>query len=237
MLHTTRAIVLRTFRHGDRTVVLKALTEGFGMRAYMVRAGGKGGAAAAALQPLSRLEMVVTEHVEREMHSVRELRVQRPYTQLHTDPVRGTLALFVQEVLYRTLREGSADEALFAYVEEALEAMDTATDIRCFPLMFLLGLSAHLGFRPEGPGPGEDRFDLKEGHFTRDRAAHDHTIGQPLSGHLAALLQADLGSMGRLEVPAAHRRELLDHLLLYYRLHTATSGELRSPGVLHQVLG
>lgn len=237
MLHTTRAVVLRTFRHGDRTVVLKALTEAFGLRSYMVRSGGKGGAAAAALQPLSRLELVVSEHPERDMHTIRELRVERPYGALHTDPVRGTLALFVQEVLYRTLREESADAGLYAYVDELLEAMDTAADIRCFPLVFLLGLSAQLGFYPEGPAPGEDRFDLKEGHFTRDHVAHGHTLGPPLSGHLADLLKVDLGSMAQLEIPAAHRRELLDHLLLYYRLHVATSGELRSPAVLHQVLG
>ena len=99
MLHTTRAVVLRTIKHGDRTVVLKAYTELFGLRSYMVRSGGKGGVAPSALLPLSRVELVVTENTEREMHTVRELRVERPYTQLHVDAIRGTLALFTQELL------------------------------------------------------------------------------------------------------------------------------------------
>ena len=60
MLQTTRAIVLRTIRHGDRGVVLKAFTEASGLRGYMVRTGGKGPSRMAALQPLARVELVVT---------------------------------------------------------------------------------------------------------------------------------------------------------------------------------
>jgi DNA repair protein RecO (recombination protein O) len=237
MLHTTRAVVLKTIRHGDRSTVLKAYTERFGLRSYMVRAGGRGGVAVAALQPLTRLELVVDEHAERDLHRVRELRVERPYTQVPVDPVRGTLALFVQEVLYKVLREEAADASLYGFVDEVLEAMDQAPDVRHFPLVFLLQLSGHLGFLPEPPGPGEDRFDLKEGHFTHGHALHGHTLGPPLSMGLAQLLDADLEHLEQLDIPAAQRRELLDHLLLYFRMHLEGLGELRSPAVLHQVLG
>lgn len=237
MLHTTRAIVLRAIKHGDRTVVLKAYTEQFGLRGYMVRSGGKGGVAPSALLPLTRVELVVTEHAERDMHSVRELRVDKPYTQLHTDALRGTLVLFTQELLYKVLREESADDALFAFLDEALEAMDTAPDVRCFPLILLVQLSGHLGFYPEPPAIGEDRFDLKEGHFIKNTAPHGHTLGPPLSNSLAQLLKVNFDTMAEVAIPAVQRRELLERLLLYYRLHVAGLGEMRSPSVLHQILG
>ena len=245
MLHTTRAVVLRTIKHGDRTVVLKAYTELFGLRSYMVRSGGKGGVAPSALLPLSRVELVVTENTEREMHTVRELRVERPYTQLHVDAIRGTLALFTQELLYKVLREESEDPDLFAFVEEALEAMDTAPDVRCFPLVMLVHLSGHLGFYPEPPRQGEDRFDLKEGHFIKSAAQLSgpgaepggHTLGPPLSALLAQLLQVNFRSMATITIPSMQRRELLERLLLYCRLHVTGLGEMRSPAVLHQVLG
>jgi hypothetical protein len=38
-------------------------------------------------------------------------------------------------------------------------------------------------------------------------------------------------------IPASQRRELLDHLLLYFRMHLEGLGELKSPAILHQVLG
>ena len=235
MLHTTRAIVLRTFKHGDRTTVLKAYTEAFGARSYMVRIASKSGSRNAALQPLGRLELVVTETSERDMHAVRELRVEHPYTRLHIDHARGALALFAQEVCYRTLREETADPALFSFIQAALEAMDTGDDIAHFPLILLTQLTKHLGFFPEPPTIGEDRFDLREGCFFSGTVHHEHCMEPALSKAFASLLTVDFAH-GSASIPSTTRRELLDQLLVYFRLHVDGFGELRSPEMLHQVL-
>lgn len=236
MLQATRAIVLKTIRHGDHTVVLKAWTERFGKRSYLIRTG-KRGAPASALQPLSRLELVVDEHPERDLHSVREVRIERPYMRVPFDPVRAALALFIQEVLYRTLREESPDDTMNEFLELALETMDSADDVRHFPLVFLLQLSGHMGFFPEPPSGGEAYFDLQEGHFLASAHPHGHTLGPPLSHAFISLLGTDLIGMAALNIPAPQRRELLDHLLLYFRLHLEGLGEMRSPVVLHEALG
>ncbi|HRH68403.1 MAG: recombination protein O N-terminal domain-containing protein [Flavobacteriales bacterium] len=237
MLHTTKAIVLKVIRHGDRTVVLKAYTEEFGLRSYMVRAGGKGGIPQALLQPLNRLDLVVNEQPERDIHTIREARVDRPYKNVPFDAVRGTLALFVQEVLYKVLRGEAADPAMYGFIQEALEAMDTSTEIRNYPLIFLLRLSAELGFSPAPPMNGEDAFDMREGEFIKGVAPHGHTLGPPHSTHLISLLEVGFGTMTAPVIPGTQRRELLDHLLLYFRMHIEGLGELRSPAVLHQALG
>jgi DNA repair protein RecO (recombination protein O) len=236
MLQTTRAIVIRTVRYADQRTILKAYTEQAGMRSYVVRTGKRGTGTQAALQALNRVELVADDSPDRDLHVLRELRVAKPYTTLPYDPVRGTIALFVQELLYKVLREEAADATLYAFLEEALEVMDTVADVTHFPLLFLLQLSGHLGFLPEAPAPGEDRFDLKEGHFMRGGAQHGHTLGPPLSHALAALLEVPLDGLPQPRIPTAQRRDLLDHLLLYYRLHLEGMGEMRSPAVLHQVL-
>lgn len=237
MLQTTRAIVIRTVRFADHRVILKAYTVAHGMRSYVVRTGKRGTASVAALQALNRVDLVADETAERDLHLLRELRVERPYQRLPYDPVRGTIALFVQEVLYKVLREESADPVLYAFIEELLEALDSREELAHFPLLFLVQLSGHLGFMPEPPLPGEDRFDLKEGHFTRGAAQHGHTLPPILSAALASLLYLPLGTAPDPPLGAPLRRDLLDHLLLYYRLHLDGLGELRSPAVLQQVLG
>lgn len=236
MLHTTSAIVLKTIRHGDHTVVLKVWTERFGKRSYVVRTG-KRGAPASALQPLSRIELVVDEHPERDLHAAREVRLERPYIRVPFDPVRGALALFVQEVLYRVLREEVPDPALNDFIARSLETIDTAEDIRHFPLVFLLLLSGHMGFFPEPPSAGEEHFDLQEGHFLPQAHPHGHALGPPLSHAFIRLLNADLDNMQELNIPGPQRRDLLDHLLLYFRLHLEGLGEMRSPVVLHETIG
>jgi DNA repair protein RecO (recombination protein O) len=236
MLHTTEAIVLKTIRHGDRSVVMKCFTASHGMRSYVARISRTKSQGMAMFQPLNRLELVATEDPEKDLNNVREMRVARPYTRIPFDPVRGTLALFVQEVLYKILRGESSDPHLFEFVQHALEVMDTAPDVRNFPLVFLIRLSGHLGFLPEPPLDGEDHFDLKEGGFIHGSAPHGHAMGPPLSTALALLLDARLDDPTPVRIPLEHRRQLLERLLLYYRLHLEGMGELRSPAVLYQVL-
>lgn len=235
MLVTTQAIVLRAVAHGDRTLVLKAWTRRGGVRSYVVRTGRRGASAAVA-QPLSRVELVADEHPERDLHAVREIRVDRPYLRIPYEPIRGAVALFTQELLLRTLRTESPDPVIDAVVEDALEAIDSAADLRCLPLVLLIRLSAPLGFLPAPPMPGEDHFDLQEGCFMPAGAMHGHLLAPPLSMALAHLLQAEFADLERLRLPAQVRRDLMDHLLLYYRMHVEGLGELRSPAVLHAVL-
>lgn len=239
MVQTTRAIVLRAIKHGDKSTVLRAYTERFGLRSYMVRSAGKGTARSAALQPLSRVELVVPEAGEHELRTVRELRIDRPYTRLQQEPVRGVLMLFAQEVFNRTLREESEDAQLYGFLQETLENMDTGSDMTHQPLLLLVGLSRHLGFFPEIPDAGEHRFDLREGYFFHGQAPHEFCM-EPAQADLFAEL------IGRIEAPgetvtllrtsAEVRRRLLEDLLIYYRLHVAGFGELRSLDVLRAVL-
>ncbi|MBP6391850.1 MAG: recombination protein O N-terminal domain-containing protein [Flavobacteriales bacterium] len=236
MLQTSHAVVLRTIRHGDRTTILKAWTRHAGARSYVVRTGSKKGNSSAALQPLNRVEIVADERPDLELHPVRELRVERPFLNLHQDPIRAALALFTQEVLYKVLRAETADPALDGFIHEALEVIDTGSDLRCFPLVFLLQLSGHLGFFPEPPSGNDDHFDLQEGCFYPAGVLHGHTMAPPLSLAFIQLLDVDLQHLSGASFPVKQRRELLDHLLLYFRLHIDGMGELRSPAVLHDTL-
>lgn len=235
MLVTTEAFALRAIAHGDRSVVLKAWTRHAGARSYLVRTGAR--SPAAALQPLSRVEIVADEKPDHDMHAVRSLRVSRPFIRIPFDPVRGTVALFAQELLYRVLRAESADEDLHAAVDEVVEAIDAAPDLRWLPHQMLVRLAAPLGFVPEPPESGLDHFDLQEGRFVEAGARHGHLLAPPLSTALGILLGGALGEPPPLALSAAQRRDLLDHLLLYYRLHLEAMGGMRSPAVLHAVLG
>ncbi len=231
-----KAIVLRAIAHGDRTHVLKTWTSHAGARSYLVRAGSKRGASVAALQPLSRIELVAEERADRDLPIAREMRIDEPYQRLLADPLRATVALFVQELLYRVLRAESDDPELDLAVRKGLQALDSAEQLRWFPHLLLVSLSGPLGFRPEAPLPGQDHFDLQEGCFTQAGARHGHLVAPPFSTALARLLEHEPGEDPPIRIPASQRRQLLDQLLLYYRIHLEGMGELRSPDVLHAAL-
>lgn len=235
MLQTTRAVVLRTIRHGDRTTILKAYTEAFGARSYMVRTSAKGAVRATHLQPLARLELVVTEDHERDLHAVREARIEKPFVGVPAEPVRGILLLFAQEVFLRTLREESPDQALFDFVQRTLEDIDTGPDPGQQPLMLLAGLCGHLGFRPTPPAGGEHRFDMREGFFFKGPSPHVFCMEPATSRAFAQILGA-MRDNTPARVEPASRKALLDDLLTFFRFHVEGFGQLRSPEVFHHLL-
>ncbi|MCC6400900.1 MAG: DNA repair protein RecO [Flavobacteriales bacterium] len=239
MLHTTKALVLRTIRHTDSTLVLKAYTEAFGLRSYLVRTpkSARRPGTAALLQPLTRSELVVDERADRDLHQVREIRLRRPYLRVPGDAMRTAQLLFVQELLVRTLREESGDPGLWCFLEEALELLDSGGDVRDLPLRFVLGYAAALGFAPAPPEEEAPYFDLVEGRFTGELPLHAQAIAPPLTAVFAAWLPGSLDEPAPMAMATGQRRELLDVLLRYVRLHVPGAQELRSPDVLHQVLG
>lgn len=234
MLHTTRAVVLRTVRHGDRSVVLRSYTEAFGARSYMLRAARRGGSSVLP-QPLDRLELVVTEDARHEMHTVREWRVERPFIRVRSEHARGLLLLFAQEVFHRTLREEVQDHELFDLVQQALVDIDCGEDLAYLPLLLLLRLAGPLGFRPSPPIGGAEHFDLQEGRFLTGQPMHGFCMDGDTTKAFAELIRADAVGDTPL-ISAAGRRQLLEQLLVYFRLHVEGFGQLRSPEVIHAVL-
>lgn len=233
----TRGVVLRTFRHTDRTHILKALTERFGSRSYMVRSGGRGGASPALLEPLARVELVVSEDPERDLQRLHEVRSVGPYERVHLDPVRGTLAMFMQEVLYHALRQDAPDPRLFAFVEERLEVLDAEDlDPVIFPIRLLLGLAERAGVFPNIQGSEQERFfDPREGHFIIGPPQHADCFDERLSSDLAQLIEAWPSEPAQ-RSSVDRRQALLEGLLLYFRLHLPGFGRLNSPEILRSVL-
>jgi DNA repair protein RecO (recombination protein O) len=237
MLITTRAIVLRTVRHGDKSVVLKLYTEHNGVRGYAVRIGGKSGVPAALLEPMQRLAIVAQERGDRDLHHLKEVRPDKPFVSIGSDPIKGSVVLFMQEVLLRTLREESADPALFEFVHDALGVLDDEPDLGHFPIGFLCGLCRQHGFAPEPPEGPVTWFDMMDGRFVDHEPAHPHAFTGSLVPLFAQLLETPLGHASNMRASASQRRALLERLLHYFRLHVDGFGELRSPIILQTVLG
>ncbi|MGN1240236.1 MAG: DNA repair protein RecO, partial [Paludibacteraceae bacterium] len=111
---------------------------------YMVYGLGKK-KSQALYAPLSLLEVVVSPSAKA-LPSLKEAHLAFVPQHLHTDMRRRTVALFIAEVLYRTLRHPMADEALFDFIATTIRLLDTTEQPENIHLAFLIQLAAHLGF-------------------------------------------------------------------------------------------
>ncbi|SEL42732.1 DNA repair protein RecO [Parapedobacter koreensis] len=240
MLHKTRGIVLKVTNYSESSVVVQVFTEKFGLQSYIINGARKPKAkiSITLLQALHLLDMVVYHRGNTSLQRIAEARQMPHFQTIPYDIAKSTVVLFLNEILYKCLRQQSPDEPLFDYLFNAISWLDTLEKMPPnFHLFFLLKLSRYLGFNPALPKAGQTFFDLKDGVFCHTLPAHSLVLQDPHSAQLATLLGCSFDELAAVRIPLADRRLLLDKIIDFYRLHIDHLGEIKSHEVLEEVLG
>ncbi len=239
MLHKTRGIVLKLTNYSENSVIVQVFTEKFGLQSYFINGVRKPKAkiGITLLQPLHLLDMVVYHRENKSLQRIAEARQLPALQTIPYDIEKSTVVMFLNEVLYKSLRQQSADEPLFNYLFNAISWLDSLEKTPPnFHLLFLLKLSRFLGFNPALPKQGQLFFDLKDGVFCSHLPAHPLVLQHPHAGQLADLLACSFDNLTSIRITLADRRFLLAKIIDFYRLHIDHMGEIKSHEVLEEVL-
>ena len=240
VLASTRGLVLRQTRYGEGSLILQVYTEQFGSQGYVVSGvrSAKSRLKAAMFQPMTLLELVVYQKEGKDLHRIREARFAHVYARIPFEPARRAVGLFMSEVLLRALREEPPHPELYAFAEQAFLILDRCErGLSAFPAAFLVGISRHLGFDPQGsPGPNTPYFDLRDGNFTAQRPIHGEMLMPDEGAWLLKAAAFNWDEPKPMGLLPAQRQILLDRLLVYVRHHVAGFGTLKSPAVLHDIM-
>src|SRR5690606_18874649 len=126
MQHKTRGIVLKTTKYSESSLVVQVFTEKFGVQSYLVNGARKPKAkiGASLLQPLHLLEMVVYRRENTSLQRIADARQMPPLQSIPYDSIKRTVTLFLNEVLYKSLRQQTADDSLFNFLFNAISWWD-----------------------------------------------------------------------------------------------------------------
>lgn len=240
MLHKTRGIVLKTTNYSESSIVAQILTEKFGLQSYLINGikKPKSKIRLNMLQPLHLLEMVVYHKANGSLQRLTEARNQPVLQTIPYNVVKSSLALFLNEVLYRSVKQHFEDSQLFNYIFNSVELLDrTSSGLSNFHLYFLLTLTKYLGFYPDRTmEKSAGFFDLKEGVFTTHQPLHLSIVDNTLIVDFKRILDCSYEKLQELRISSNNRREILDKLLKYYSLHIDGFGEVKSHLILEEVL-
>jgi DNA repair protein RecO (recombination protein O) len=241
MLHKTRGIVLKTTDYGESSVIVQIFTEKFGLQSYIINGVKKAKAKISRnmLQPLHLLDMVVYHKSAGNVQRVSELKNAPVLQTIPYDVIKSSIAIFLNEVLYKAVKQQSADENLFDFVFSAVEWLDhQTTNLANFHLLFLMQLTRYLGFYPDRYQANEaDYFDMKNGTFSKYKPDTVLYLSPPHTQNFSYLLQSNFENIGAINFTNDERRYLIAKLLEYYALHIEGFGYIRSHEVLEEVLG
>jgi DNA repair protein RecO (recombination protein O) len=235
MLHQTRGIVLHHLRYSETSVIARIYTEKFGLQSYLIRGvrSPKAKIKLGLLEHLSLLEMVVYYREGRGLQNIKELRPAHAFKCMHTDIRKSSQALFINELIFKSVKEEESNAELFDFLFNSVLELDKPDlFLPDFHLGFMVSLARFLGFAPARNYTPGSWFNLQEGYFEAQRPAHSHYIIPEQAGFFNALLIHDTSQ----PISSAMRKHLLNKLIEFYQLHLPSFGGLRSPEVLHEVL-
>ena len=230
MLYKTRGIVLNFVKFRETSIVTRIYTEDFGLQSYIVNSvrgsNRKGRSKISFFQPLTLLDLVVYHKKTAGLTRISDIRCAEPYQHIPYNVIKSSIALFVTEVLNKSLKEEEGNAELFAFIQQSLLVFDQMeTAFENFHLQFMLKLSRYLGFIPQS---AQDFFTQVYEFVGKPTIA-------PEEGQLLAQLLENRYTEHTL-VSRPIRQVLLDDLIKFYQMHVASFGEIKSLTVLREVL-
>jgi len=238
MLLKTRGIVLNQIPYNDNAVIASIYTEKSGRQSFWI-SGAKSTRSlrkSSLFQPLFLLEMEVM-NVPRELKKIKEARNFPVYTSIPFDIHKTSMALFIAEVLSRSLPAEEPHQELFDFLWHSLITLDAEQEpVSNFHIYFILRLTRYLGFTPtDNYSPTCSYFDYHTGHFTEHPPLHQHYLEKNISCHLHFFLSSPYTHCMNYPLNAEMRVTILNKLLDYYDFHFDFPQKILSLKILKEV--
>jgi len=220
VLAHTHGIVFRFVKYGDTSIIVTIFTAQFGLQAYIVNgARSKSGKGKIALyQPLTPLDLVVYHKETAAIMRIKEAKCIYPYRHVGVDVRKTTIALFIEELINRSIKEEAHAGELCDFLIQSLVTLDQVERPENFHLIFMAQLSKHLGFQPMTP---QEVLGGRVMDFDEEKA-------------LDLILNA--GYTDQINLSNTQRRSVLDALLRFYSMHIDNFGPMKSLSVLREIL-
>ncbi len=222
MIYKTRGIVFRFTRFRETSIIVTIFTELFGLQSYIVngvRSSKSSGNKMALYQPLTLLDLVVYHRDNAHIHRIKEIKCCHPYNSLTNDVRKTTLAIFINEIITKTVKEEAHAPELFEFLFQSFVTLDCQQEgYENFHLIFLSKLSRLLGF---------GAHNVREVSGSRilnpeEERALEYVLNSEYDQHI--------------KINQDQRRAILSHLLQFYAEHVDTLGEIKSTQVLRELL-
>lgn len=236
----TQGIVLQTLRYGDTSLIVKVYTRESGLKSYMVKGAFNRNAKnrVALFQNLHLINYIEVGNPKKTtLGYIKDVQLKTVYQSLPFVMNKSAIVMYVSELLSKTLTEQEKNKPLYDFIEQSLLWLDLVeTDYANFPLYFTLELTRHLGFYPKTNYTQGFCFDMMEGQFVHDYPVHPYYFDNTSATILSRFLDAGIDEACRLPLNVGQRRELLDGIITFMRLHAPVMKGFKSHEVLKTVL-
>lgn len=242
MIYSTKGIVLRTIKYGETSVVASIFTELFGIQSYLVNGVRTLGKTSKAhfFQPSSILEMQVYHNELKNLQRIKDLKWDVLYKNILSNVTKNAVALFMVELLQKSLKQPETNEALFQFCEDAFIQLDISDKkiTANFPIYFSLQLAPFLGFRLQNNfSKKRNYFNFQEGNFSEENSNTSDLLSEEISFYISELLKAiHPQDLNEIRINRNIRSRILKIMESFYAWHIPEFGSMKTLMVLSEIL-
>lgn len=228
MLHKTRGIVLNYIKYRETSIIARIYTESFGIQSYIINSvrSKKSKKGLALLQPLTVLDMVVYFKNQKSdgLQRISEYKPAHNFTSIPFDVKKSAMALFVTELLAKVLKEEDDRGQVFEFLFQFILALDERkAGYGSLHIFLLVQLTHYIGFGIHA------KKELENENLLHELSTSYDEIYEAVLLLNSSSLSDELGMKNSL------RRDVLNYMIEYYKLHIEGFKELKSLDVLAQI--
>jgi len=239
MQYQTKGIVLHTINYSETSLIIKIYTENFGLQSFLIRSARnkKSKIKAGIFQPLTLLEFVADHKNKTKLHNIKEITNCFQFKNISLDIRKSSIAIFIAEILNKSIREEEENKSLFDFLFNTIQFLDKKEGrISDFHLFFLIDLTKYLGFYPQNNYKDNcEIFNLYDGNFQEKIPEQPYFIEKELSRHFYEIIKIANTDRDKLQTTLSVRKELINKMIDYYRIHLNGFGTVKSHVVLEEI--
>ncbi|MBJ24865.1 MAG: DNA repair protein RecO [Flavobacteriaceae bacterium] len=240
MLVETDAIVISTLKYDDSSLIVSCYCKKLGLKSFIVKGilkSKKGLIRRSFFQPLNILSIITNyqKNKSQKLHFFKEIKIVEPFQKIHLDIKKNNTALFISEILRKTLPEdGGVNIKLFDFLRKSILDLERKIISSAFYLKFLIELSGFLGFYPNMENINNSFFDLEAGCFSGIENHENSIKGESLE-EFKKILNTPFDKVNSVSISSNLSKEILENLMQYFRIHLQSFNNLKSYKILNDL--
>ena len=239
MLQKTKGIVLHYIKYGDTSIIAYIYTEILGRQAFMINGVRKKNSKIRLnqFQPLSILDLDIYYKSGREIQRIKDLKNSLLLQTIHDNVVKSSIALFIAEIMYKTLREVEPNKPLFDFIYNSIHILDIKDKgIENYHLVFLLLLSKYLGISPVDEDQKNIEFTVTDQpELKKSDKGLSFILTEEEKTAMTQLYEYSFKKLEKIKIDNNTRSSLLEKFIEYYKIHLEGIGTIKSLAVLKEV--
>lgn len=230
-------IVLNTIKFRDNITIVNAYCNNLGKCGFVIYGGtsGKKRGNLSLLHPLSIVDIVTADNYKGELPIIKEYNNTYNLTNIRTGIVKNSISAFIGEVIFKTLREPTADYNLYDFITKSILFLENLTEnVSDFHPYFIVEYCKHLGYLPDGEKiePGS-LFDIASASFSGLHDSSSVFFSRESSDLLVRILKNNCHK--KLIITGITRYNFINEMLRYLSYHQGLDIEIKSLKILHEV--